>query len=263
MITLTPFLTVAFLALVQGMTEFLPISSSGHLILSEKFGLSNQSLATDVALHVGTLIAVIIYFRHDIFRLWDGLSSSKKNTHMIRNLIIATIPAILVGCFWGNIIIRFRVPVIIAGTSIFYGILLWGVDKYFKPRHDIKQMSWAEALFIGAAQTLALVPGTSRSGITMTCCRILGFNRNDSAKFSMLLSIPVIAAAAGYILWQSWHTHVLGQFICLQTLIAVALSAVFGLLVIHFLMNWLKHASFAIFAIYRVILGILILYIFL
>lgn len=260
---ITQFLCVALLALIQSMTEFLPISSSGHLVLSEKLGFSSQSLATDVALHVGTLVAVIAYFWRDIYRLTTGLFTRQQDTRMVRNLIIATIPALLVGFFCGTLLIRFRTPVIIAGTSIFYGILLWLVDKTMKPRHDIRQMSCVEALCVGAAQTLALIPGTSRSGITMTCCRAFGFNRQDSAKFSMLLSIPVIAAAAGYILWQAWETHTLSQFASWHMLTGIGLAAIFGLLVIHFLMSWLKHASFAIFAVYRVLLGLVILYIFL
>lgn len=262
MTMLIPFLTIAFLALIQSMTEFLPISSSGHLVLSEKLGFSNQSLATDVALHAGTLIAVVIYFRRDIFRLCRGFLTNKQDTRTVFNLIIATLPALLVGFFCGSIIVRFRTPVIIAVSSIFFGILLWIIDKVIKPRHDIKQMNWAEALCIGAAQTLALIPGTSRSGITITCCRAFGFNRQDSAKFSMLLSIPVIAAATVYVLWECWQAHTLNQFVGSQMLIGIGLAALFGLLVIHFLMNWLKHASFAIFAAYRVFLGILILYIF-
>ncbi len=253
----------AFLAFIQSITEFLPISSSGHLILSEKFGISNQSLGVDIALHVGTLIAVVVYFWKDIRQAVESFLYGYQNKKMAYNLIIATIPSLIVGCFWGNIIMHFHTPVIIAGTSIFYGILLWVVDKGCQSRHHLGQMNWAEALCIGAAQTLALVPGTSRSGITMTCCRALGFNRQDSAKFSMLLSIPVIAAAAAYILFQAHQTGTLGQFLNPYLLIGVALSAFFGLIVIWFLMSWVKKASFGIFAAYRVILGLFVLYYFL
>ena len=257
------FLTTVFLAFIQSATEFLPVSSSGHLVLSEKFGLSNQSLSTDVALHVGTLLAVLIYFSKDIWRMTIHLFHKGPDQTLARNLIIATIPILAVGALWAEIIARFRSPFIIAGTSIFYGLLLWIVDATVRPKTDLRTMTWKEALCIGCAQILALVPGTSRSGITMTCCRALGFNRTDSARFSMLLSIPTIMAAAGYILWQAAQNHTLSQFAHPSMLTGIALSAVFGLLVIYFLLEWLKRASFAVFAVYRVALGLIVLYYFL
>ncbi len=256
-------LVTAFLAFIQSATEFLPVSSSGHLVLSERFGISSQSLSMDVALHVGTLFAVLIYFSQDILRMIRNLFYKGDDQKLTINLIIATIPILLAGAFWAEIITRLRSPFIIAGTSIFYGVLLWIVDATFRPKSDLRSMSWKEALCIGCAQILALVPGTSRSGITMTCCRALGFNRTDSARFSMLLSIPTISAAAGYILWVSFENHSISQFLAPSMLIGISLSAIFGLLVIYFLMEWLKRASFAIFAVYRVILGLIVLYYFL
>lgn len=257
------FLKTAFLAFVQSATEFLPVSSSGHLVLSEKFGLSSQSLSMDVALHVGTLLAVLIYFAKDIKQIITDLLLKETNQPLGRNLIIATIPILAVGALWADIIVRFRSPFIIAGTSIFYGLLLWIVDATVRPKTDLHAMTWKEALCVGCAQVLALVPGTSRSGITMTCCRALGLNRTDSARFSMLLSIPTILAAAGYILWQAARNHTLSQFTHPSMLTGIALSAVLGLLVIYFLLEWLKRASFAVFTVYRVALGLIVLYYFL
>lgn len=255
---------ILLLSFVQSATEFLPVSSSGHLVLTEKFGLSNQSLLMDISLHLGTLIAVLAFFHKDILSL---LKNFYKKTHeriLAIQLIIATIPACIIGFFFNDIVeTALRSPIIIAFTSIFYGILLWIADKYSSSKKEFKDITIKEAFIIGCAQALALIPGTSRSGITMTCARFLGINRIDSAKFSMLLSIPVIALGAFYMIFKNATNGVLTPEMISTLSIGIVSAGIFGLIAVWFLMKWLKTASFALFAIYRIILGIILLFIFL
>ncbi len=251
------------LSFIQSMTEFLPVSSSGHLLLADAFGLSNQNLDFDAALHLGTLIAVILYFFKDLWRLLIGLWHKGVEQVLFFQLIIATIPVLCVGyCAKYLIETILRSPLVVAFTSIFFGILLWGVDKYRPKNKKIKQLTYKEAFLIGLAQILALIPGTSRSGITITAGRFLGLNRTDSTRFSMLLSIPTIFVAGSYALWESARlkeTLVLTN----QMIWGIGLTALFGLFAVWFLMQWVKHASFAVFAVYRVVLGIFLLFFFL
>ena len=252
------------LSFIQSMTEFLPVSSSGHLILADSFGFSNQTLATDVALHVGTLIAVMAYFHKDIMRLVCGIWQKGPARELFIKLSIATIPVVVAG-FFGKTIIEttLRSPFIVAFTSIFFGILLWWVDKYATKDKSLSQLSMKGAFIIGLAQILALVPGTSRSGITITCARALHINRTEAARFSMLLSIPTIGLGALYVLGQSILNNSVRQLIGIELLVGMGLSALFGLVAVWFLMRWVKTASFAIFAIYRVALGLFLIYYFL
>ena len=161
-----PFFETLLLSFVQSATEFLPVSSSGHLVLMEKFGFSNQTLLMDISLHVGTVFAVIAFFYKDIFSLLKGFY--KKGTleqKLAIQLIIATIPACIAGFFLSDIIETvLRSPLVIAYTSIFYGILLFVADKFSPVKKDIAEMSYKDAFLIGCAQALALIPGTSRSG---------------------------------------------------------------------------------------------------
>lgn len=250
------------LSFIQSATEFLPVSSSGHLILAEKFGLSDQSLSMDVALHVGTLIAVLAYFWKDVWGLISKIWKPGFERNLCIQLIVATLPALVVGYFLHDIVETvFRSPMLIAGTSIFYGILLWWVDKVSKRDRVLSSLTLKGAFMIGCAQTLALVPGTSRSGITITCARYLGLKRTEAARFSMLLSIPVILLGALYELYRNYSSGTLSHLLSNELYMGVFMSAVFGMIAVWFLMRWVKTASFAIFAIYRVILGIvLILY---
>ena len=246
--------SLLFLALIQSLTEFLPISSSGHLLLANLFGFSNQGLDIDIALHVGTLLAVILYFYHDIWEMF-----LLKNLRLMIQLIVATLPIIAIG-----LMIHFfhipllRGPFVIGICSIFFGWLLWKVDTKYPCHRKIDQMSYKDAFLIGVSQILALIPGTSRSGITMTCARWRGFKREESARFAMLLSIPTIALAALYMGWQA----VTGNIILpapAQLNTAIIASAVFGLAAIAFLMKWVHKASFFVFAFYRIVLGIIVL----
>ena len=252
------------LSFIQSMTEFLPVSSSGHLILADSFGFSNQTLATDVALHAGTLIAVIAYFHKDITRLLTGIWHKGTERTLFIHLCTATLPVVVAG-FFGKTIIEttLRSPFVVAFTAIFFGILLWWVDKKSPKQKTLNGLTTKGAFLIGLAQILALIPGTSRSGITITCARALHINRTEAARFSMLLSIPTIGLGALYILGQSIFNHTLTQLIGIDLLIGMGLSAIFGLFAVWFLMRWVKTASFAIFAVYRVALGLFLIYYFL
>ncbi len=249
------------LSFVQSATEFLPVSSSGHLILMQYVMQVPQSLSVDVALHVGTLVAVIAYFYKDIWRLIVGFWHKGVERQLGMHLIVATLPALVVGFFGLSLIETiFRSPWVIAFTSIFYGILLWAADKYFKATRTVSDMRYRDAFLIGLAQTLALIPGTSRSGVTMTCARMLGMTRTESARFSMLLSVPTIAAGGLYMVYQHYQTNTIEYLIRPEIGWSMLSAAVFGLLAVWFLMRWLKHASFLLFAVYRVVLGGVLIY---
>lgn len=248
------------LALVQSATEFLPVSSSGHLVLMESFGFSNQSLLMDISLHVGTLFAVCAFFARDIYKLLVGFWHRGLEQKIGFSLIIATLPALITGYFLNDLVETvLRSPIVIACTSIFYGILLWLVDTYAPRNKTINQITYPHALYIGLAQALALIPGTSRSGITMTCARLLGYTRVESARYSMLMSIPVIALGAIYMFWTSRDSGLLSGEMLSQIGVGIISTALFGLLAVWFLMHWLKKASFGIFAIYRIALGLFLL----
>lgn len=256
--------TTILLAFVQSATEFLPVSSSGHLVLMEKFGFSNQTLLTDIALHVGTLFAVLAFFYKDIIALIKGFFNNETQKKLAINIVIATIPACIVGFFLSDIIETvLRSPFVVAFTSIFYGILLWVADRFSPKEKEIKDICYKNSLILGCAQALALIPGTSRSGITMTAARMMGINRVDSAKFSMLMSVPVISLGAVYMFYKGMTEGTITSNICSELLVGIVASAIFGLIAVWFLMNWLKKASFAIFGIYRIILGIILLIVFL
>ena len=258
------FFDTLLLSFVQSATEFLPVSSSGHLVLMEKFGFSNQTLLTDIALHLGTLIAVLAFFHKDILNLLKNFYKKGAEQRLCFHLIIATIPACIFGFFLSDIIeTALRSPLVIAFTSIFYGILLWIADKFSPNKKEIKNISTKEALLIGCAQALALIPGTSRSGITMTTARFLGISRVESAKFSMLLSIPIIFLGACYMIFKEASEGSLTGSIIEQLSVGIFSAGVFGLLAVWFLMRWLKTASFALFAIYRILLGIFLFFVFL
>ena len=249
---------IVVLSLVQSLTEFLPISSSGHLTLFKLLGISQQTLLMDITLHAGTLIAVIFYFRNDLYRLLKGIFSSHQERHLLGCLIIATLPSCLGGYLLASYVSFFHIPLILAFTAIFWGVILWWADKYAPKNKKLFQMSYKEAFFIGCFQVLALVSGTSRSGITITSSRALGFSRTESAKFSMLLSIPTILLGTGYVFFSEF-TYLQNHNI--ESLIyGFILSSGFGLLVIWGLMKWIQKSSFFIFALYRIILGIFLVF---
>jgi undecaprenyl-diphosphatase len=194
------------LAIVQGLSEFLPISSSGHLVLvPHLLGWADQGLAFDVAVHVGTLGAVVAYFRREIAamtRAWFaslGGGGLTPDARLAWCVIVGTIPVGVVGLAFGGLIEeKLRNPVSVATLLAAFGLLMWIADRYGRQERDEQSVGWRDAILIGCAQALALMPGTSRSGVTMTMARTLGLTREAAARFSFLLAVPGIAMAGGY-----------------------------------------------------------------
>lgn len=253
---------ILVLALLQGLTEFLPISSSAHLILVPVVtGWSDQGLAFDVAVHVGTLSAVLLYFRHDVRRLvHDGLRSIVGRRQIGQSrlawaVVIGTIPAGLAGLLLHDLVEnQMRTPLVIAGATIGFGLLLGLSDWLGTRRRDEHTIGLRDVLWIGLAQALALVPGTSRSGITMTAGLLLGLTRQAAARFSFLLSIPIIIASGGLETYKlasgavpvDWNALFMG----------VLISGVSAFACIHLFLKWLDRVGMWPFVAYRLLLGI-------
>ncbi len=267
-------LHILVLALVQGVTEFLPISSSGHLILLPMlFGWPDQGQFIDVAVHMGTLVAVLLYFSTDVKGLSLaafailGVKSAQQNItkletdyrKMFLTLIIGTIPMVIVG----GLLVTFslsdalRHTPVIAATSIIFGVILYVADTRCPHDKGLDKLTLKSALMIGMSQIFALIPGTSRSGVTMTAARALGFSRPEAARFSMLLSIPAILASGTATLLSTFKNTV-GPIPYFEAGAAMALSCLFALAAIHFLMRWIARTSMTIFVVYRIGLGILL-----
>jgi undecaprenyl-diphosphatase len=259
-------LQIIILAIVQGLTEFLPISSSGHLVLVPYlFQWTDQGLAFDVAVHVGSLAAVCIFFRKDIASLLSGgvqvLGGNVKTAESRMALAIAlgTIPAALAGLLFASWIEQnLRDPAVIVYTLAGYGILMALADRYGRRERNISGVGFKDAFIIGCAQALSLVPGTSRSGVTITAARILGFERQDAARFSFLLSAPVILLAAGYKFVEMVASDVIVEWG--QLGLGVLVSCVVAYISIEFFMRVVTRIGLAPFAIYRLILAAVILY---
>lgn len=254
---------IIVLAIVQGITEFLPISSSGHLALIPVVtGWPDQGIATDVMVHVGSLFAVIVYFWRDCLRLAFGglnllrfrLTSDGKLALII---LLATIPAVLFGLYLksSGLSNELRSVKVIAWNAIIFGVLMYVADVVGKRVKTMEQMTLAPALVIGAAQALALVPGTSRSGVTMTAARFLGFERSEAARFSFLLGIPAIAGAGLLTTLEFVET---GQGIPSGALWAAFLTFFSAFAAIAFLMALVRRMSFLIFVVYRLVLGLVL-----
>jgi len=259
-------LQTVLLALLQGITEFLPVSSSGHLILFSKFGeFPDQGLAMDVALHIGSIIAVIIYFCPTLWDMLCGLWKSRFLPNMqiygakvFYLLVVATIPAIICGAalkYYGTEWLRNTK--LIGWNILIYGLLLWFFDSASLTARKIRNLEFKDALLIGLAQCLALLPGTSRSGVTITMCRLLAMERREAAKFSMLMAIPVILAAGGIAGYELWQRGDMQQIFAACN--AIGYSFLFSIAAIYVLMQWLKKWSFFPFVIYRVMLGTVLL----
>lgn len=257
---------IILLALLQGITEFLPVSSSGHLILFSKFtGFPDQGPAFDVALHIGSIFAVMIYFAPVLWKIIKGLvktkflpSDKEEGAKLFYLLVTATIPALVLGGvlqYFGTEWLRSTK--LIGWDILIYAVVLWFADKWGMTARKIGNLRCKDALLIGAAQCLALFPGTSRSGITITMCRFLGMERREAASFSMLMSIPVILAAGlstGYGLWKNGDMRLIAD-----ACDAAGYSFLFSLMAIFVLMQWLKTRSFLPFVIYRIALGTMLL----
>lgn len=257
------FFQVTFLAVLQGATEFLPISSSGHLILpSFLFAWNDQGLTFDVAVHVGTLFAVLIYFRYDLQRLLLALTSSvfkresSEDSKLAWMLLAATIPAGITGLLFASQVEQYGRSLILIGvTSIGFGLLLFVSDRVGSKQRSLSDMDWKTALLIGFSQVLALVPGTSRSGVTMTAALFCNLDRAAAARFSFLLAIPIITASGllrGIELLRSGTESV--EWLVL--LYAIFVSAAVAYLCIHYFLQLIEKFGFLPFVIYRVLLGI-------
>jgi undecaprenyl-diphosphatase len=258
-------LRILVLALVQGITEFLPISSSGHLLLVPAItGWPDQGLLSDVMVHMGSFLAVVVYFWRDCLNLMLGSLDMLRGRmtpwgRMALYIVLATIPAVLFGIFLDKIgfmdAVR-NMPQVIAWNAIVFGILLYLCDHFGLNRRSMADMHLPPALIIGLAQALAIIPGTSRSGITITAARALGFERSEATRFAFLLGVPAIAGAGFLKLGDAFAT---GQSISLQMLLTAILTFFVALGTIAVLMRLVRRISFLPFALYRVALGLVLL----
>lgn len=256
------------LGLLQGATEFLPVSSSGHLVLAETFfHIQQAGIAFDVALHMGTLLAILLYFRLELFAISGALLRLGSEDQIVRGnqrlallLLVATIPAAIIGKLFGDQIEEsLRQPAVIAATLAGVGLILLLAEKIGSRQRAFHELTFADALLIGLAQACALVPGVSRSGITMTMALFRDLDRTAAARFSFLMSAPIIAGAGLLhlikIIHQGFPPGQEGFFLA-----GFLASAISGYLFISFLMRYIQNRSFAIFAYYRVALAALVVW---
>ena len=257
---------IILLSLIQGISEFLPISSSGHLVLLPALtSFADQGQLFDVAAHFGTLGAVMLYVRKQIVSMVIGTLTlgkrDKAGLSLSVMVIIASLPVIIIGLVIEIIdpaFLRFAITVALA--NLLFAGLLYQADKSYPETKQEEEMSLKDAWLIGLAQIFALIPGTSRSGVTMTAARARGFSRLAAARFSMLMAVPVIAGAS---LLKSRHffgdgADSLSQDVAIQAGLVAALSGLTALIAITIMMRWLAHASFTIFVVYRLLLGVIL-----
>ncbi|MCK0163496.1 undecaprenyl-diphosphate phosphatase [Marinobacter sp. S6332] len=255
------FLQALFLGLLQGLTEFLPISSSAHLILVPAFfDWVDQGVAFDLAVHVGTLLAVVLYFRADVFSIArDGLISISRRRVVGQGalalyLVIGTIPAGLAGLALLDIIDNeLRAVEIIFATTLFFGLLLGVADWMPKRQRSLDSLNWKDALLVGIAQAIALVPGTSRSGITITAGLFLGMSRETASRFSFLLAIPITALASAVKLLEVATADIAVDWSAF--LVGGVTSFIIAITAIHFFLKWLNKVGMWPYVVYRVILA--------
>ncbi|MCD8497595.1 MAG: undecaprenyl-diphosphate phosphatase [Alphaproteobacteria bacterium] len=267
-----PLLTLIILALVQGITEFLPISSSGHLVVvgglleggDEALAAWDRHILIDIAVHIGTLFSVLLYFWRDVLKMFCGLGDwlrrdfSSEGARLNINVLIGSIPVIIAGFILHALEPPWLLSIeVIAWSTVIFGILLWVADRAPRAEKQVSDMGWKDALIIGIAQSMALVPGTSRSGITMTAGRFLGYSRTESAHFSLLLSIIAIAGAGVLSVKDLMDTG--NAELTTDVIIAGFVAFASALAMIAFMMKFLEKFSFAPFAIYRVVMGCLML----
>lgn len=255
---------IIILAIIQGVTEFLPISSSGHLVLIPALlGWKDQGLLMDVAVHGGTLGAVLIYFHHDVKSLFCGFfhffqRKQTREKRLFLHLVLATCPIVVAGYlvdrFGGNAL---RTLPVIAWSSILFGLLLYLSDRKENHRYTLANMGAFSALVFGIAQVFSLINGVSRSGICMTAGRWMGYTRAEAAHFAFLMAIPAITAAVTLKGYQCYSTCD-GAFVQ-QALLAASIAFGSGLVAISFMMRWLRKHGFLLFVIYRIVLGIVLL----
>ncbi len=248
-----PSLEILILSIIQGVSEFLPVSSVAHLILISKYYVfNNRSLLIDICLHLGSLIAIIIYFRNELF----GLITNKS---FLNKIILATIPVVLVGYLFyqTGLIEQFRNLKVIGWTTLLFGILLYMSDQKKVTKEINLNFTNKSAIIFGLFQVLSLIPGVSRSGITITSGRMQGFNRFDSSKISFLLAIPALSAASVLGIYNIYKVG--SAELNFLAIIAVIFSFFFSYITIALFLNFVKKFSLKIFAIYRIILALFLL----
>ena len=248
------------MGIIQGLGEFLPISSSGHLILAPwLFNWEVHGLTFDIALHLGTLLAVIFYFWKDWIRLFQAALTGRdqENRKIFWFLVVASIPAVVVGLLFNDMIENvLRSPIIVGIMLIVFAVFLYLADRSQQIRR-LDTMTLQDSLFIGIAQAIALIPGVSRSGITMTAARAFSFTREEAARFSFLLSTPVILGAA----IMGMRNLTPGE-VNLSFVTGILVSCIVGLFSISVLLKILKRYSFKVFVGYRIILGAIIIFLY-
>ena len=244
---------ILILSIIQGISEFLPVSSAAHLILvSQYYSFNNQNLLIDICLHLGSLIAIIFYFRNDLLNFI-------KNKNFLIKILVGTIPIIPIGyiLYQTGLIDQLRNLQVVGWMSLIFGILLFISDKYKVTKNLDKEFSTKSAVVIGIFQVLSLIPGVSRSGITITSGRFLGFNRFDSAKISFFLSIPTLFAASTLGIYNIYKEG--SSELNFLAIIAVIFSFIFSYFTIAIFLNFIRNSSLNIFVIYRLIISLLIL----
>lgn len=252
---------VILLALIQGLTEFLPISSSAHLILpSQLWGWEDQGLSFDVAVNTGSLFAVMIYFRHELWAMAKAWVTSlvkgeqTDDSKLAWWIILATVPAVILGFAAKDFIAtHLRNTTVIATTTIVFGLLLWWADRLSRADLTIYQTGWRKALLIGVAQAMALIPGTSRSGATMTAALLLGLSREAAAKFSFLMSVPVSMGAAILVTKDLIESPMAIDYNALG--LGLVMSFIAAYVCIHYFLKYISRMGMTPFVIYRLILG--------
>ncbi|HBY59261.1 MAG TPA: UDP-diphosphatase [Solibacterales bacterium] len=264
-----PLYQVILLAVVQGFTEFLPISSSAHLALAPwLLGWRDQGLTFDIALHFGTLAAVLIYFFRDWMQVaaqgfglqWGSDPELKQNPRLLWLLAAASLPIGFFGfVFKHQAETNWRSPFVMGTMLIVVGMLMWLTERYSRHTKHIGDVTLLDAMTIGIAQAVAIIPGTSRSGITITAAMFRGFDRPSGARFSFLLSTPAITAAAASAFYDLYKMGGVPAGQRLDFVVGIAVSAVTGCLVIAFFLRWLRHHTLRFFVLYRIVFGILVI----
>ena len=256
---------LAILAVIQGLTEFLPISSSGHLVLAPRImGWADQGLTIDVAVHVGSLLAVLVYFYRDVATLAHGMVkiimfSSNSDSYLVWLLIVATLPVVGAGYALSHygIMDLIRAPenllLIVGGATLGFGLLLWFGDSVGMTVRRISHLDFVDAVILGLSQSLALIPGASRAGTTITMARILAMERSEAARFSMLMSIPAILAAGA--LKTKELIDIGNEVMWMEAALATSFAFIAALISIWAMMRWLKRHTMRPFVYYRIILG--------
>ena len=258
-------LHAVILAIIQGITEFLPISSSAHLILVPRFlGWPDQGLEFDAAIHIGTLAAVVAYFRVQLGAMVQAWIASvrgrqSRDGHLAWAVLWGTVPVGLVGLLFNDYIEQhFRNPALNAATLAGFGVLLWLADRLGRRQRDEYSVTWRDAAIIGLAQALALVPGTSRSGVTITAALGVGLTREAAARYSFLLAVPGTALAGAYETLKMLHTTT--AIAWQPVIVGIVVAAITGFLCIHFLLRFIQRIGMLPFTLYRLLLAVVSVY---